>query len=183
MEQLIGGEFRIQDRLMLEAQADDLGRETPFLALNDVVIEKGGFPRTIRLETSVDGEYLNTFTADGVIVSTPTGSTGYSLSVGGPIVEPDANAIIINPISPHMLANRPLVISGDRTIEITAISEAGEFQITVDGQRVLRPRSQSRVGIRRAPFITKIVLFNDYSFYAVLRNKLHWRNQTGDTAD
>ena len=162
---------------MLEALIDVDEKAYNFHALNDIVLDKGEFPRLIRLETSIDGEYLNTFNADGLIVSTPTGSTGYSLSVGGPITEPEVDVMIISPINPHMLANRPLVVSGNRTIVISAFSEAGTFQIIADGQTVLNTASGEKVTIKRSSRITKLVKFGDYTFYSLLRNKLHWRDQ------
>jgi NAD+ kinase len=177
MEDLLAGRYRIQNRTMLEARVPEDAKTTAFLGLNDVVMEKGGFPRLIRLETSVDGDYLNTFHADGLIVSTPTGSTGYSLSVGGPIVEPDVNALIINPISPHMLANRPVVIDGARSVEVVPFSPAGDYQLTVDGQRVMRPKSGTRVVVKSAQCKTRVVIFEPHSFHALLRNKLHWHDQ------
>jgi len=180
IEDLRAGRFTVQDRLMLQVEISGEESASPCPGLNDVVVDKGGFPRSILLETSVDGEYLNNFTADGLIVASPTGSTGYSLSVGGPILEPGSDGLIINPISPHMLANRPLVIRGDRTIEITAFSEAGTFQVSVDGQKMLTLKSGSKVMIKRAPFATRLVVFNDFSFYDLLRNKLYWRARHND---
>ncbi len=170
-------DYSIQDRFMLTAriQSDQSGEL--IVGLNDIVIEKGAFPRTIRLETSIDGIYLNTFIADGLIVSTPTGSTGYSLSVGGPIIDPDVNIMIISPISPHMLANRPLVVDGRRKVEVVSFSEAGSIQITADGQQIKSIQSGSKVAIERAPYVTKVVHFPGYSFYNLLRNKLHWRTR------
>ena len=177
VEELLTGRYALQDRMMLEARVYEAAQTSSFLALNDVVLEKGGYPRLIRLETSIDGEYLNTFHADGLIVSTPTGSTGYSLSTGGPIVEPDVAAFIINPISPHMLANRPLVVDGGRRVGVIPVSPAGEYQITVDGQRVMRPKSGTRVEIGAAKCKTRLVHFEAHSFRALLRNKLHWHDQ------
>jgi len=181
IHQLQCGEYRVQERAMLEGLI--ASKKDRFVGLNDIVIEKGGFPRTIRLDCLIDGQFLNTFHADGLIVSTPTGSTGYSLSVGGPILDPDVDVLVLNPISPHMLANRPLVINGSRRVDITAFAESGEFQITADGQKIARSKSGTKVTIRRADFKTKIVLFGDYSFHAVLRNKLHWRDQFSESGE
>ena len=161
---------------MLEVKVE--GRsEVSFHGLNDIVLDKGDFPRTIRLETSVNGEYLNTFNADGLIVSTPTGSTGYSLSVGGPILEPEVDAMIISPINPHMLANRPLVVCGNKMVSIAAFSQAGQFQVVIDGQREMKLKSGEKITIKRYSRRTRLVKFGDTSFYSLLRNKLHWRDQ------
>ncbi len=172
--------YSIQERLMLEARIQTGNHARIYYGLNDIVLEKGDFPRSITLETRIDGEYLNTFIADGLIVSTPTGSTGYSLSVGGPIMEPRIEGVIIDPISPHMLANRPLVVNCDRTVEITAFSEAGSVQAAVDGQKVCTMESGQSISISRASFVTRLVVFHEYSFYELLRNKLHWRAQVDD---
>lgn len=175
---LLEGKYFIQERFTLEAVAGGKQNEPPVYGLNDIVVDKGDFPRTIRLETRIDDEYLNTFTADGLIVSTPTGSTGYSLSVGGPIVEPEVDAMIISPINPHMLANRPLVVGGDRTVSISTFTEAGSYQVTADGQIVMKLDSGEKVTIKRSSRVTRIVHFKDRTFYSLLRNKLHWRDQT-----
>ena len=174
---LIQDRYFIQERVMLEVKISRESGDNIFFGLNDIVVEKGAFPRTIRLETTIDEEYLNRFNADGLIVSTPTGSTGYSLSVGGPIIEPGVDAMIINPVNPHMLANRPLVVNGNRTISITVFSEAGEFQIVADGQRVIILKSGEKVMIRRASWKTRLVVFGDNTFFSLLRNKLNWRDQ------
>ena len=172
---LQNGNYRLQERMMLIAKAD--GDETQFIALNDVVIDKGGFARTINIETHVDGEFINLFNSDGLIISTPTGSTGYSLSAGGPILEPSFGGIIVVPICPHTLANRPLVLSQDRHLSITAFSEFGTFLLAVDGQQVLEIKSGGKVHIEKAPFVTKVVCFEESSFYIALRIKLRWRSQ------
>ncbi|MDP8240733.1 MAG: NAD(+)/NADH kinase [Candidatus Hatepunaea meridiana] len=180
---LLNDRYVIQKRIMLEATSGADKQAKVLFGLNDIIIEKGDFPRTIRLETSIDDEYLNTFNADGLIVSTPTGSTGYSLSVGGPILEPELNAMIISPINPHMLANRPLVVSDKRVVSIITLSEAGDFQVIADGQRVIKLKSGDSISIKRASFYTNLVLFGDSTFYKLLRNKLQWRDQLFDIDD
>ncbi len=174
---LIQKNFSIQERMMLEVTTGKPVEQT-FYALNDVVIDRGGFSRIVKLKTSINDTYLNIFYADGMIVSTPTGSTGYSLSAGGPILDPSIEGIIINPISPHMLANRPLVIADDSIIEIEATSLAGVFLVSVDGQEAMKLDSGRKVQVKRAPCNTKVVVFSDYSFNALLRNKLHWRTRS-----
>lgn len=178
---LVDGKYRIQERIMLEGTIVTGDEEQNCIALNDIVVDKGGFPRSIRLKTSLDGEVANTFTADGLIIATPTGSTGYSLSVGGPILEPGLSEMIINPISPHMLANRPLVVSGGRTIEITTSSEEGVCQVAADGHVVNHLESEQSISIRKAPFVTKVVVFGEHSFYNLLRTKLQWSDHTDKT--
>lgn len=169
------GDYYIQDRMMLTARAES--DRTRHIALNDVVIDKGGFARTIKIETCVDGEFINIFNSDGLIIATPTGSTGYSLSAGGPILEPDLDGIVVVPICPHTLANRPLVVGKDRELSITCYSEMGTFLLAVDGQQVSVLKSGEKVIISRAPFQTRVVCFQESSFYMALRTKLRWRNQ------
>ncbi len=176
--ELRDGQFILQDRTMLMALVESSLK--PFCALNDVVIDKGGFARTIHLMTRIDDEYLNSFTADGIIIATSTGSTGYSLSAGGPILEPRLAGIVINPICPHMLANRPLVVDEKRRISIMTESELGTYQLAVDGQQVMELPSGSSVTIHSAPFKTRVVHFRDSSFFSLLRGKLHWRDQSED---
>ena len=172
---LQNGKFHIQERMMLVAQVEGIGER--FSALNDIVIDKGGFARTIRIETCVDNEFINLFNSDGLILATPTGSTGYSLSAGGPILEPGHDGIVVVPICPHTLANRPLVVSGDRTVSVTTFSEFGTYMLAVDGQQVMQLKSGARVVIKKAPYVTKVVCFSGSSFYQALRTKLRWRNQ------
>lgn len=177
VEELVDSRFNLQKRMMLEITTPDRSPGTMYNCLNDVVVDRGGFPRTIRLETFIDDVYLNSFNADGLIVSTPTGSTGYSLSAGGPILEPSVDGIIINPISPHMLANRPLVVPGQSTVTIRAFSHFSIMQVSVDGQKVIELNNGETIRIKRAPFVTRMVIFEDFDFNSLLRNKLHWRNQ------
>jgi len=172
---LMQGNYHLQERMMLVANVD--GTSTEYTALNDVVIDKGGFARTIKIETCVDGEFINLFNSDGLILATPTGSTGYSLSAGGPIIEPSCGSIIIVPTCPHTLANRPLVVSHNRKISVTTYSEYGSFMLAVDGQQVMELESGQKVNINKAPFVTKVVCFEESSFYVALRTKLRWRNQ------
>ncbi len=177
LRELLDGKYSLQERMMLGVRLENVPEEEQFYCLNDVVISRTSLARTIRLEASISGNYLNTFNADGLIVSTSTGSTGYSLSAAGPILEPTLNAIIINPICPHMLANRPIVIADSRVIEITPHTHEGIYQVSVDGMRVMEPESGKKVIIQKAPFVTKIVVFDDHDFNAILRNKLKWRDQ------
>ncbi len=173
---LINGRYSVQSRMMLETFTEDNPNDK-YIGLNDVVVDKGAFPRAIRLETTLDETFINTFTADGLIVSTPTGSTGYSLSAGGPILEPSVDGMIINPICPHTLAHRPLVVCGHRTVKVKAISEVGEFMVAVDGQEELILKSGKEITIQPADCVTRVVIFQEHSFYSLLRNKLQWRTQ------
>jgi NAD+ kinase len=175
VEELLSGSYRVEDRMVLACRVE--GSKKVYHALNDVVIDKGAFPRVIRIRTSIGGRYLNTYTGDGLIIATPTGSTAYSLSAGGPIVEPALNALIVNPISPHTLADRPMVIGTDR--EIVAQVEGGHHAIALstDGQIQRNLKVGDRVLIQKADYVVKLVLFKDKYFYDVLREKLKWGNE------
>jgi NAD+ kinase len=174
VEELLSGAFRVEDRMVLCCRVS--GSPESYYALNDVVIDKGAFPRVIRIRMTIGGRYLNTYTGDGLIVATPTGSTAYSLSAGGPIVEPALNALIVNPISPHTLADRPMVIGTDREIEAQVESGHSAVFLSTDGQIHRNLLVGDRVLIQKADYVVKLVLFKDKYFYDVLREKLKWGN-------
>lgn len=176
IEELLSGAFRIEDRMVLACRVN----EAPdlYYALNDVVIDKGAFPRVVRIRTTIAGRYLNTYTGDGLIIATPTGSTAYSLSTGGPIVEPALNALIVNPISPHTLADRPMVIGADQEIEAKVEGGHDDLVLSTDGLVVKKLKIGDRVIVHRADFVVKLALFRDKYFYDILREKLKWGNGT-----
>jgi len=169
---LLRGEYIIENRLVLEATVND--DPEPLYALNEVTIDKAGSLRTIQLRASIDGKYLNTYNADGLIVATPTGSTAYSLSTGGPILEPTMGAIILAPICPHTLAHRPVVIQDDKLIEVVVTTADSQVMVTVDGYRSTRQPSGVRVTIKKAEYPMQLVRFPGRYFYDVLREKLKW---------
>ncbi len=173
-EDLLEGRYSIEKRIVLEARLENVKGEGPWYALNEVVVEKGGYPRMIHLRTTIDGMFLNDYRADGMIISTPTGSTGYSLSAGGPIVEPKMAGLIVHPLNPHSLTNRPLVISDDKEIRVEAHSPFAHVVIAVDGQAVANAPSGRTLIVRRASFSASLVTFKGRYFYQVLRQKLGW---------
>ncbi|MFH0884010.1 MAG: NAD(+)/NADH kinase [bacterium] len=173
-EQLLRGEWTLEHRILLEVTARDGKPLGPWYALNDVVVDKAGYARLIELSASIDGVYLTTFRGDGLIVSTPTGSTGYSLSSGGPILEPKMGGILIVPLNPHSLSNRPLVIDDDKTIEVVAQTSAESVSIAVDGRTVAQLKSGQSLTVRRAKSNACVVKFAGRQFYAILRQKLGW---------
>lgn len=173
-EQLIEGRWQIERRLVLEVTSSNSRCEGHWYGLNDVVVDKAGYARLIQLRVSVDDIFLNTFNADGVVVSTPTGSTGYSLSAGGPIVEPNMDGILINPLNPHSLSNRPLLIKHDRTVSIEAHTPADHVSIAVDGETVCQLESGDTLVVKKADFNACLVNFAGRYFYDVLRQKLGW---------
>lgn len=173
-EQLLEDHWEIERRMILEVSTENGPHNGPWYALNDVVIDKAGYARLIQLRTTIDGVFLNTFRADGLVISTPTGSTGYSLSAGGPILEPKMEGILLNPLNPHSLANRPLLISDDKEILVETFTPADHTSVAVDGETCCQLQSGEHLTIRRASFSACLVNFKGRFFYDVLRQKLGW---------
>jgi NAD+ kinase len=148
-------------------------RDHELVAINDLVIDKGRWPKMIELTIKVDNDYVSTFSADGIIVATPTGSTGYSLSTGGPIVNPKADAITISPISPHTLTMRPLVLSSNQKIEIQVRSPE-LVQVSCDGQRVHYFDSPVTLEIFKSNKPVRLIHSTKTNYFEILRNKLYW---------
>jgi NAD+ kinase len=176
LRQLARGDYRVETRMTLEARANDLddtlrGR---WFALNDVVLHKGGFARVVRLQVFASGEEVGAYAADGIVVSTPTGSTAYSLSAGGPIIEPSVESIVVTPISPHILALRPIVLPP--SAEITVYVEDGpeELLVTVDGQVGTTFVIGDTLHVRRGERPVLIVRFPGTTYFGRLRRKLGW---------
>jgi len=166
-------EYEIDVRMMLEAKVireEEILKE--FLALNDVVITKGPFARLIRLKTYANDAYVDTYPADGLIISTPTGSTAYSLSAGGPIIRPDMNLLLLTPICPHTLHSRSIILSEDDAIKVTVMADHPEVMLTVDGQEGYKLLPKDTVVVNKAAFSTRLIRIRKRSFYDVLRKKL-----------
>lgn len=170
------GEHLVFERVVLKVcMTEEDGSEREFLALNEVVLMRGETGRLISLEAHVDGELLNKYRADGLIVATPTGSTAYSLAAGGPLISPRAGVFVITPICPHSLSNRSLVLGDDSVIEVAAASSnADSILFTVDGRRVLRLAEGSVVRVEKSACPLQLVRMPGHSFYETLRNKLGW---------
>jgi NAD+ kinase len=176
LECCLAGEYRVSERLMLHATVERDGAEiADHRVLNDVVINKGALARIVDLETKVNDYELTTFKADGMIISTPTGSTGYSLSAGGPIVHPAMNCIVIAPICSHTLTNRPIVVSDDSLIVVTVRSLPDEdVYLTLDGQVGLELQCGDRIRVRRARHSARLVMSESKNYFGILRAKLKW---------
>ena len=172
----VRGDYRAEARMALEARAlDATGRERDrWLALNDVVLHKGGFARVMRLRVAANGETVAAYAADGIVLSTPTGSTAYSLSAGGPVVVPTLDLILLTPVSAHTLAIRPLVLPA--TAEVTVQAEDGpeELLVTVDGQVGTTFANGETLSVRRAPSPVLIARFRGQTFFSRMRRKLGW---------
>lgn len=174
------GDYVVDSRSTLEARlvGEDGSQHARYLALNDFVIHKGGMARVTRLELLVGvgdaQEEIGGFSGDGVVISTPTGSTAYSLSAGGPIVAPGMNCINVTPICPHTLAVRPLVISSDETVTVLPLDRAGTLALTVDGQVETEVSRGESVVIRQAEARVDLIRIPGQTFFATLRHKLNW---------
>jgi NAD+ kinase len=169
-------DYVAEARMTLAARAVDPSGATrqEWLALNDFVLHKGGFARVVRLSVAINGESIGVYAADGVIISTPTGSTAYSLSAGGPVVVPTVESIILTPISAHMLAVRPLVIPADAEVTVATLENPEELIVTVDGQVGTDLARGEKLVVRRAPNPVLIVRFPGTSFFERMRKKLGW---------
>ncbi|MCG8401757.1 MAG: NAD(+)/NADH kinase [Firmicutes bacterium] len=172
LELLLAGKYSIEERMMLEACVIRNGEASPpITGLNDAVITKGAFARLIILDTVVDGRLFNTYHADGVIIATPTGSTAYSLSAGGPLVVPDLDLLLFTPICPHALWARPLVISPDSEVLVTLRSKQGEVMLTVDGQLGMHLQYGDTVRVKKSSYTAKFIKLNNQTFFDILREK------------
>jgi NAD+ kinase len=176
LREVLKGNFTAMERLVLEAALFRDGKEIAgFCFLNDAVIHKGSFSRPIRLEMEVDGNFLSSYTGDGLIISTPTGSTAYSLSAGGPIITPtEASIFLISPICPHSLAMRPMIIPASSDFRAHVISEYKNFLLTIDGQEVIGINGKDEVLIRQSNKNIKLICHPNKNYYAILREKLGW---------
>ena len=170
---LAANDYIVEPRMALEAKTN---REPDqrWRALNDVVLHKGGRARVIRIRATVNGELVGVFAADGIIVSTPTGSTAYSLSAGGPVVVPTVDSIIFTPISPHTLAVRPVVLPPAAEVTLQTDDSPDELLVTIDGQVGATFAPGETLSVRRADRPVLVVRFRDGSFFARMRRKLGW---------
>lgn len=172
LEQLLAGNFGVENRMMLQAQVmRDGALIDGSIALNDVVISKGAFARLINLETYLNGELIKAFRADGLIIATPTGSTAYSLSAGGPIVPPWLEVILYTPICPHSLSSRPLVLDPDGEIKVR-IKSKNDVMVTLDGQHGVQLQQGDQVIVRRSPVIARMIKLGNRNFFSILQMKL-----------
>ncbi|MBI4666434.1 MAG: NAD(+)/NADH kinase [Nitrospinae bacterium] len=176
LEQVLSGDYAFEDRIMLDVGISREGKTiASYTALNDIVINRGAHTRMLHLLVYVDGVFVNEYTADGLIVATPTGSTAYNLSAGGPIVHPSVGAIIISPICPHTLSNRPIVIPDGLKVEIAlAPSTQGDGLATMDGQVSLQVGFRDRLVVKKASSVSRIILSPYKNYYQLLRGKLKW---------
>jgi NAD+ kinase len=178
MEMLLAGSYRTEERRLLRATLRRPGRDEDVVAgdvLNDVVVAKASLARIIELDVTVDGLFVSAFRADGLIVSSPTGSTAYNLAAGGPIVQPALPCVVLTPICPHMLTNRPLVVGDEAVIEVRLrAARECDVQVTLDGQPGPALAVGDVVTVTRSPRVLRLVKAAERDYYDVLRTKLKW---------
>ena len=175
LETVLAGNFRSERRVQIEGElirADEV--ISSFLALNDVVVNKGAIARILDFEVLVDGKFISTYNSDGLIISTPTGSTAYSLAAGGPIVTPSVAAFIVTPICAHTLTNRPLVLPDSATVEIVVKTQREAAYLTVDGQMGITAHSEDIVRLRKACSTVELIQPPSRDYFEILREKLKW---------
>lgn len=175
LESILAGNYRLEKRVMLSVELlrgdDSITRNR---VLNDVVINKSALARIIEIEAFLNQQYVNSFRADGLIISTPTGSTAYNLSAGGPVIFPSMNAVVITPICPFTLSNRPIVVPDDAVIELRLKTDNEDVSLTLDGQVGIPLQVDDRVVIRKSRTTFNLIQPSNRNYFDVLRDKLRW---------
>ncbi|MDZ4186159.1 MAG: NAD(+)/NADH kinase [Desulfuromonadales bacterium] len=175
LERVLAGEFELSRRMKLDCVVLRAGVQVAhYSVLNDVVINKGALARIIDMEATVNGHYLTTFKADGLIIATPTGSTAYNLAAGGPIIDPQVNSLVITPICPHTLTNRPLIVPGDAVIRIHVTFDDQMVHLTADGQVGMQLQLGDVVELQQSSIHTLLIKSPTKDYFEVLRAKLRW---------
>ncbi len=173
LTELDKNDFRVEERTLLQLEMDHNGQKQIFNALNEIAILKRDNSSMITIHVDINGDYLNSYEADGLVIATPTGSTAYSLSAGGPILAPQASNFVLCPVAPHSLTTRPLVITDSCMLDIRTSSRTDAFQVAVDGHSYTVDTDQM-LHISKAPYTIKVIKRNHYTFYDTLRDKLMW---------
>lgn len=181
LEKIIKGEFKVENRALLQVMIDDEKEKNEFaIALNEITVGRKNTTSMIKIKTNLDGEFLNSYWADGLIVSTPTGSTGYSLSCGGPIMSPLSQTLALTPIAPHNLNARPIIIPDNTKIELT-VSGREDFHLLSLDSRIISVKNGNSIIIKKANFKIMIAHLEEDNFYKTLRNKLLWGEDKRNT--
>ena len=178
LKQVFSGEFTFESRSLLHARGVCCGRNVDQSALNDVVVSRGVAMRLIELDVRVDGELLTRYRCDGLILSSPTGSTAYSLAAGGAVIFPTADVIALTPICPHTLSNRALILPSSANVEVEVVSPKPETMMSVDGQVVSELMAGDKISVFRSRRTVRLMHLAGSSFCDTLRRKLHWRGTT-----
>jgi len=176
---IANGQFSISRRSLVECSVKRSSQEIcRYRALNDIVIDRGASLRIVTLNLAIEDEEVSSFVCDGLIVSTPTGSTGHSLSAGGPILHPESAVFVISLICPHTLSTRPLVIPDNKLVVVEVAENSGDLMLSIDGQIGEPLKTADRIEIKRSAAGVHLVNLPGYSYFSVLRHKLHWRGST-----
>lgn len=179
LDDVLAGNFRAEARVAFEVVVEGRNGSHRYRALNDAVINKSALARIIEMRVTVGGRFVSTFRADGLIIATPTGSTAYNLSAGGPIIYPTMRAVVLTPICPHMLSNRPIVLPDEEEITIEIVTPRQEVFLTLDGQEGIAVSEKERVVIQKSAQQVNIVQSPNKNYFDVLRNKLKWGDGRG----
>ncbi len=183
LEEIVRGHYEVDPRVVIECDVERRGRVIEHAtALNDVVVNKSAIARIIEIDCLIDGRFVTYYRADGLIVSTPTGSTGYNLSAGGPILVPSMGAFVLNPICPHTLTNRPLVVPDTVTIELNVRPSGEEVMATIDGQIGIKLAVSDCIRVRKSAATFNVITPRDRNYFEVLRTKLRWGGQIADAS-
>ncbi len=180
LSEVFSGRYRVENRSLLQLDMDSFVIGTENFALNEIAILKRDTSSMITIHTFINGEFLNTYLADGLLIATPTGSTAYSMSVDGPIIVPQAHNLVLSPVAPHSLNVRPLVIPEDSNINLKVEARSNNFLIALDGRSVVMP-SGSELSISKADFTIGVIKRLNQTFYQTLRQKLLWGNDYRET--
>lgn len=175
VESLVSKNFTLSERTLLEVQVvrgDEILRTDT--ALNDAVVSRGELSRLIKMDVLIDGAKFSEYNADGLIVATPTGSTAYSLSAGGPVLTPDSGVFVISPICPHVLTMRPMIVSDASTLEIVASAQQSNIFLTLDGQNAIHVAPGDRIRVAKSPHRLALAMLPGTTFFDVLKQKLKW---------
>ncbi len=168
---LLNGSYRVHERVMIQGESTQGNR---CFAVNDIVVHRAKNPSLVEIAIHIDGTYLNTFEADGIIIATPNGSTAYSLAAGGPIISPDLDALVLTPISPHTISNRPIVLTAHQEIQIQYLSDYEPVEIRADGLTHHELRTGDVFRITRHPRSFKLISLPRRDYFSTLRTKLGW---------
>ena len=181
LENILAGKFEIENRMLLNACIWRNGEKVEdHNVLNDVVINKGAVARVINLQVLVDGQYMTSYRADGLIIATPTGSTAYSLSAGGPIIHPSMHTLVLSPICPFTLTNRSILIPDQSIIQVKLAAEYDDVRVTLDGQEGYDMRAGDILEIKKTKTSLQLIRGPNKNYYQILRDKLHWGSQNDE---
>jgi len=181
LENILAGKFEIENRMLLNACIWRNGEKVEdHNVLNDVVINKGAVARVINLQVLVNGQYMTSYRADGLIIATPTGSTAYSLSAGGPIIHPSMHTLVLSPICPFTLTNRSILIPDQSIIQVKLAAEYDDVRVTLDGQEGYDMRAGDILEIKKTKTSLQLIRGPNKNYYQILRDKLHWGSQNDE---